>query len=162
MLRSPFIRTLGAFFRGSFFVARPTQKEKNRLYIIILQRLRTIPRAGSGKQAGENRWVAKKWAEPIWASENGIATFSASNTLFYCTLRRNKVSLQTFCQSLKCHELCILFLMRKGRPKKNGLGPRHHGRSAAGVLFPLRGQARTVEPEKGAHNGHEPPRAESQ
>ena len=29
----------GAFFRGSFFVARPVQKEENRLYIIILQRL---------------------------------------------------------------------------------------------------------------------------
>lgn len=28
----------GAFFRGSFFVARPAQKEENRLYIIILQR----------------------------------------------------------------------------------------------------------------------------
>ena len=95
----------GAFFRGSFFVARPAQKEGNRLYIIILQRLRPIPRTGSGKQAGENRWVAKKWAEPIWTSENGIATFLARNALFCCTLHRNKVSLQTFCQSLKCHEL---------------------------------------------------------
>ena len=95
----------GAFFRGSFFVARPAQKEENRLYIIILQRLRPIPRTGSGKQAGENCWVAKKWAETIWASENRIATFLARNTLFCCDLHRNKVSLQTFCQSLKCHEL---------------------------------------------------------
>ncbi|WP_302945570.1 hypothetical protein [Alistipes finegoldii] len=95
----------GAFFRGSFFVARPAQKEENRLYIIILQRLRPTPRTGSGKQAGENRRVAKRWAEAIWTSENGIATFLARNTLFCCTLHRNNVSLQTFCQSLKCHEL---------------------------------------------------------
>ena len=95
----------GAFFRGSFFVARPAQKEENRLYIIILQKLQPIPRTGNGKQAGENRRVAKRWAEAIWASENGIATFLARNTLFCCDLHRNKVSLQTFCQSLKCHEL---------------------------------------------------------
>ena len=95
----------GAFFRGSFFVARPAQKEENRLYIIILQRLRPTPRTGSGKQAGENRRVAKRWAETIWASENGIATFLAHNALFCRVLHRNKVSLQTFCQSLKCHEL---------------------------------------------------------
>ena len=81
------------------------QKEENRLYIIILQKLQPIPRTGNGKQAGENRRVAKRWAEAIWASENGIATFLARNTLFCCDLHRNKVSLQTFCQSLKCHEL---------------------------------------------------------
>lgn len=52
----------GAFFRGSFFVARPAQKEENRLYIIILQKLRPIPRTGSGKQAGEDRRVAKRSA----------------------------------------------------------------------------------------------------
>ena len=56
----------GAFFRGSFFVVRPAQKEENQLYIIILQRLRPTPRTGNGKQAEENRWVAKKWAEPIF------------------------------------------------------------------------------------------------
>ena len=79
----------GAFLRGSFFVARPAQKEENRLYIIILQRLRPIPRTGSGKQPGEDRRVAKRWAEVIWASENGIATFLARNTLFCCDLHRN-------------------------------------------------------------------------
>ena len=41
----------GAFFRGSFFVARPAQKEENRLYIIILQRLRPIPRTENEKTA---------------------------------------------------------------------------------------------------------------
>ena len=92
----------GAFSEAPFFVARPVG---GGLVITILQRSRPIPRTGSGKQAGENCWVAKKWAETIWASENRIATFLARNTLFCCVLHRNKVSLQTFCQSLKCHEL---------------------------------------------------------
>ena len=92
-----------SLFRGSFF-CRPSGVGGG-LVITILQRSRPIPRTGSGKQAEENRWVAKKWAEPIWASENGIATFLARNALFCYTLHRNKVSLQTFCQSLKCHEL---------------------------------------------------------
>jgi hypothetical protein len=102
---SPFIRTKEPFSEAPFLLPVRRKKEENQLYIIILQRLRPIPRTGSGKQAGENRWVVKKWAEPIWASENGIATFLARNTLFCCVLHRNKVSLQTFCQSLKCHEL---------------------------------------------------------
>jgi len=78
---------------------------ENPLYIIILQMFRSISRTGTGKHPGENRRMAKRWAEAIWASENGIATFLARNTLFCCDLHRNKVSLQAFCQSLKCHEL---------------------------------------------------------
>ncbi len=58
----------------------------------------------------------------------------------------------------------ILFLMRKGRPKKNGLAA-IYARITTGSLrqefyFHCEGQTRTVEPEKGAHDGHEPTCAE--
>lgn len=45
----------GAFFRGSFFVACPAQKEENRLYIIILQKLRPTPRTENEKTARKYR-----------------------------------------------------------------------------------------------------------
>lgn len=40
----------GAFSEAPFFVARSVQKEENRLYIIVLQKIRPIPRSESGKQ----------------------------------------------------------------------------------------------------------------
>ena len=40
----------GAFFRGSFFVAHPAQKEENRLYIIILQNFQHLPCTRYGQQ----------------------------------------------------------------------------------------------------------------
>ena len=58
------------------------------------------------------------------------------------------------------------FLDAKRQTEKERSGvdlrPHHYGQSAAGILLPLRGQARTVKPEEGADDGHEPSRAESQ
>ena len=87
----------GAFFRGSFFVARPVQKEENRLYIIILQRLRPIPRTGSGKQFAANSREHERERSRKTGRSAKFAPEYRYNALFFCVLHRNNSLLQAFC-----------------------------------------------------------------
>lgn len=87
----------GAFFRGSFFVARPAQKEENRLYIIILQRLRPTPRTGSGKQFAANSREHERERSRKTGRSAKFAPEYRYNALFFCVLHRNNSLLQAFC-----------------------------------------------------------------
>jgi hypothetical protein len=87
----------GAFFRGSFFVARPVQKEGNRLYIIILQMFQPISRTGSGKQFAANSRERERERSPKTSRSAELAPEYGYNALFCCVLHRNKSLLQAFC-----------------------------------------------------------------
>ena len=87
----------GAFFRGSFFVACPAQKEENQLYIIILQRLRPIPRTGSGKQFAANSREHERERSRKTGRSAKFAPEHRCNALFFCVLHRNNSLLQAFC-----------------------------------------------------------------
>jgi hypothetical protein len=73
------------------------QKEENRLYIIVLQRLRTIPRAGSGKQFAANSREHERERPRKTGRSAELAPEYGYNALFFCILHRNKSLLQAFC-----------------------------------------------------------------
>uniref|UniRef100_UPI003FEFF3D6 hypothetical protein n=1 Tax=Alistipes shahii TaxID=328814 RepID=UPI003FEFF3D6 len=87
----------GAFFRGSFFVACPAQKEENRLYIIILQRIWPIPRTENGKQFAANSREHKRERPRKTGRSAKFAPEHRYNALFFCVLHRNNSLLQAFC-----------------------------------------------------------------
>ena len=157
--REPFSRLL-------FVVPFGAKRRKSTVYHRFAK-VRPKPRPETENKPQQTfRWQ-KGGQSPNRTSENGTATFLAHNALFCSVLPNNKVSLADVLSTLKTvtnmrqETFTILFLMRKGRTKKNGLAA-VYARITTGSLrqefyFPLRGQTRIVEPEKGTDDGYKPP-----